>query len=135
MSSRLVSGNSHAQVSYVSQEAAGTLVDRVFFVAPYDLIVTNVSETHSAAGSDGSAVTLQIEKLNSAVAPGSGTVMLGNNSNAGFDLKGAANTPQHATFKAGVSRKMTKGQRLATKKAGTLTAVAGVVVTVTYNRV
>jgi hypothetical protein len=93
-----------------------------------------VSEVHSAAGSDGSAVTLQIEKVPSGTANGSGTALLGNNSNAGFDLKGTVNVPQHASFKGGASRKMKKGDRLATKKAGTLTAVAGVAITITFNR-
>lgn len=129
--SSLTQGYRHVTATYTSQEAAGTLDDRVFFVAPFDCIITNASETHTALGTDGSAVTLQIEKLLTGVAPGSGTVLLSNNTNAGFNLKGTINTPQHAGFKAGVSRRLKKGDRLATKKAGTATAVAGVVVTVT----
>jgi hypothetical protein len=122
-------------VGYVSQEAAGTLVNRVIFTAPFDCVLNMVSETHTALGTDASAVNLQVEKLTSGQAPGAGAVLLANSSNAGFNLKGTINTPQFASWKAGASRRLKKGDRLATKSAGVLTAVAGVSLTFFFYRV
>lgn len=67
-------------------------------------------------------------------AAGAGVDLLANSSNAGFNLKGTNNTPQHATFKSGASRKFAKGDRLSGDWAGVMTAVAGVVLTATFNK-
>ena len=57
--------------------------------------------------------------------------MLTNNTNAGFNLKGTANTVQAgALTTTAAALKLAPGDRLSADFAGTLTAVAGVVVTV-----
>ena len=122
------------QISFIQQEAAGTLGNRVVFTAPFDCVITNITESHTAAGTDGGAVSLQIEKLTGTQAPGAGAVLLSNNTNAGFNLKGAANTVQYGGFKAGASRRLARGNRIALRTSGVLTTVAGVNVSVTLSR-
>jgi len=61
-----------------------------FFVAPTDMTVVRALEVHEVAGTDGSAVTLNIEKLKDTETPGNGVDVLLN----GFDLKATADTYQ-----------------------------------------
>jgi hypothetical protein len=116
--------------SYV-MNANADLADQAFFVANRPYRVVRVREVHSTAGSDGSAVNVQVTKDDSTDAPGAGDNLLTNNTNAGFNLKGTANTVQAGTL-ATTADLMTlaAGDRLSVDFAGTLTAVAGVVVTV-----
>ena len=105
--------------------------DAAFFTAPRSFRVTGVREIHRVAGDDGGAVSLQIEKCTGTTAPGSGTNLLTNNSNAGFNLKGTANTDQEGSLvTTAASILLAKGDRLAVDFAGTLTSLAGVCVTV-----
>lgn len=99
----------------------------VFFTAPFPCEIVRVSIVHSTAGSDAGSVSLQLEKLTGTQALDAGVAVLA----AGYDLKGTANTvafPALTTTKA--NRILEKGNRLALDDAGTLTAVAGVQVTV-----
>lgn len=98
-----------------------------FFIADQGYLILGVEEVHAVAGSDASAVTVQLEKLTSTTAPGSGTSLLV----TAFDLKGTANTVQYGNF-SNVSgyNTLIRGDRLALKKSGTLTAVDSVVITV-----
>ncbi|MCC5644785.1 hypothetical protein LC607_17935 [Nostoc sp. CHAB 5824] len=111
-------------------------VDQPFFVADGAYLVTGISYVHSTAGSDGSAVNLQITKDTGTAAPGAGTDLLTNNTNAGFDCKGTANTVQTGALVATeATRTLASGDRLSLDFAGTVTALAGVVVTVSLRRV
>lgn len=111
--------------------ANGSLADAAFFIADRAYTVVAISEVHSVAGNDAGAVNLQVTKDTSTNAPGAGTDLLTNNSNAGFDMKGTANTVQNGTLTAtAASLKLAAGDRLAVDFAGTLTTLAGVVVTV-----
>lgn len=99
-----------------------------------------VAETHEVKGTDAGSVTLQIEKLTGTQAPGSGVNMLA----TAIDLKGAINTPQYPPLtltKANrvlnvtlTSGTLSSSDRIALKKSGTLTAVAGVTVTLYMHR-
>jgi len=120
--------------AHYNNPSAASLAEPLFFIAPYDCYIIAANEAHTVKGTDGSAVWIQIEKLTGTQAPGAGTVLLGNNSNNGFDAKGNVNTVQYGTFKTGASRKLSKGDRLAIKGTGTLTALDGVVVMVTFAR-
>ena len=102
----------------------------VFFIANRSIEITKIKEVHSTAGSDGSAVTLQIEKLTGTTALDSGSTIL----NTAFDLKGTANTVVAYQGYSGltINRQLKEGDRLALKDAGTLTNVAGVCVTIYY---
>lgn len=110
--------------------------DQAFWIAPFACKVVRIDEVHATAGSDASAVNLQIVKDTGTNAPGAGTDLLTNNTNAGFDMKGAANTVQNGALvaTAGVTT-LAAGNRLSADYAGTLTALAGVVVTVTLELV
>ena len=116
--------------------ANGSLVDQTFFVAPEACKVVAISYVHSVAGTNGSAVNLQVTKDTGTNAPGAGTDLLTNNSNAGFNCKGTANTVQAGTLVAtAATLTLAAGDRLAVDFAGTLTDLAGVTVTVLLARV
>ncbi len=104
----------------------------VFFIAPFACEVVSVREAHTTAGTDAGAVTLDIEKLTGTQAPDAGVSVL----SATIDLKGAANTVQAPALTATTANKrLAAGDRLCLKDAGTLTAVAGVAVTVELKRI
>lgn len=111
--------------------ANATLADTQFFVANNRYVVSAVRYSHTAAGTNGGAVNVQLVKDTSTNAPGAGTDMLTNNSNAGFDCKGTANVTQTGTLVAtAATLLLAAGDRLSVDFAGTLTTLAGVVMTV-----
>jgi hypothetical protein len=111
--------------------ANSALADQAFFIADRAYTVKAIYEIHATAGNDAGAVNLQVTKDTSTNAPGAGTNLLTNNSNAGFDLKGTANTLQTGSLSAtAADLKLAAGDRLSVDFAGTLTTLAGVVVTV-----
>ncbi len=113
-------------------KANGDLADQSFFIANMDCIVTRIDYVHSTLGTNGSAVNVQVVKDTSTNAPGAGTDLLTNNTNAGFNCKGAINTVQNGTLTAtAASLRLAPGDRLSVDYAGTLTALAGVVIVVT----
>lgn len=102
----------------------------VFFTAPFALTIGGVTEVHTTAGSDGSAVTLDVEKLVGITAPGSGVVL----TISPFNLKATANTVQTAMLSNVVGAiHLNVGDRLALKLTGTPTSLANVSVTITIN--
>lgn len=116
--------------------ANGEAVDQAFFIANQAYQVTKVRQVHSTAGNDAGAVNVQLVKDTGTNAPGAGTDLLTNNTNAGFDLKGTANTVQAGTLTATTaSLQLAAGDRLSLDFAGTTTSLVGVVVTVTLKRI
>lgn len=101
----------------------------IFFIAENPVRLVAVSEVHTTLGTDLGAVTLQIEKLTGTTAPDSGTALL----STAFNLKGTINTVQYGVLVPSVATILQKGDRLCLKDVGTLTAVAGVNVTVWIN--
>lgn len=128
----LAPGNKNEQAVF-SVNANSALTDASsFYVANRPMIVTGIQYIHSVAGTNGSAVNLQVTKDTSTNAPGAGTDLLTNNTNAGFDCKGTANTLQTGTLTAtAATLRLAAGDRLSVDFAGTLTDLAGVVVVVT----
>jgi hypothetical protein len=112
------------------QSRGETLTDLFFFLASRPCKVTGIRAVHDTAGTDAGAVTLQVKKHTGTQAPGTGTNLLTNNTNAGFDLKGAANTPQTGTLVAASNLSLAAGDRLGLDFTGVLTALAGLVVEV-----
>lgn len=99
----------------------------VFLIAPVACIVTRIQEMHQTAGTDGGAVSLNIEKLTSGVALDSGATIL----STAFSLKATINIVQKGTLTStATSRTLAAGDRLAMKDAGVLTSVANVTVLV-----
>ncbi len=133
MPSSLAGGSRMFSVT-VPVPAATISTDFAIFIAPFDCTLQSASEMHAVLGTDGAAVSLQLTHDTGTQAAGAGADLLANNTNAGFNLKAAINTPQHAAFKSGASRKFVKGDRLSADWAGTTTSVAGVVITATFNR-
>lgn len=118
-----------------NMQANGDLVDQAFFVSPRDYIITGAYQVHSTLGTNGSAVNVQITKDTSTNAPGAGTDILTNSTNAGFNLKAAINTVQTGTLTAtAATLRLAPGDRISIDYAGTLTAVAGVVIVVTLQK-
>lgn len=101
----------------------------VFFIFPYGGTITGITEVHGTAGSDGSAVTLQIEKLTGTQASGAGVSLLGTS----FNLKATANTVQTATLTGVTSNlQFNVGDRLGLVLTGTPTSLADLVVVVQF---
>ncbi len=105
------------------------MVDLQFFTANAVYTVTAARWAHSTASS--AATNVQITKDTSTNAPGAGTDLLTNNTNAGFAIDGTINVPQVATFAttAGLLT-MAPGDRLSLDFSGAVTLLAGVVCTV-----
>jgi len=117
-----------------AMKANGGLADQCFFTATKNMVVTGIQYVHSTAGTNGSAVNLQVTKVTSTDAPGAGTDLLTNNTNAGFDCKGTINVVQTGALSATAANlRLAPGDRLSVDFAGTLTALAGVVVVVTFS--
>lgn len=102
--------------------------------AEYELV--EVSEEHTVAGTDAGSVTLDLKKTASATvqAPASGTTLL----RTTFNLKSTANTPVKKTAADTTNglvasrsvRTLKSGDRLGVDFTGTLTALAGMCLTV-----
>lgn len=109
--------------------ALASNADSAFFVAPRPVRVVAVSEVHAVAA--GGASVVQVVKDTGTAAPGTGTDLLTNNTNTGFDLNATANTVQVGTLvaTAGVTS-LAAGDRLSVDYANTLQSTVGVVVTV-----
>jgi len=102
----------------------------VFFIAPVACTVTRVDEVHRTAGTDAGAVNLQLERLQGVEAKDGGDALLTNNTNAGFSLKGTAETVQNGTLVGTSAVNLSVGDRLGADDDGTLTAVEHVCMTV-----
>ncbi len=86
-----------------------------------------VEESHTTIGSNAGAVTLNVERLDSGVALDSGDTIL----QTAFDLKSTIDTPVSKEGRTKLQNTILKpNQRLALKDGGTLTAVAGVCITI-----
>lgn len=123
--------NGNAALTCPTYFVTGTpaATDQAFFVANRSYLVISASEVHSVAA--GGASALQVVKDTSTNAPGTGTDLLTNNTNTGFDLNATANTVQTGTLTATVATKtLAAGDRLSVDYANTIQSTAGVVVTV-----
>lgn len=114
------------------QSANGSLVDETFFIADRAYQVMAIREVHATAGNDAGAVAAQITKDTGTAAPGAGTDLL---TSTGFNMKATANTVQAGTLVGtAATLLLAAGDRLAIDFNGTLTSLAGVVVTVVLKR-
>lgn len=109
----------------------------VFFNVPMSMRLVYLQESHTVAGSDGGAVTLNYEKLQSTEAPTAGVYLLA----TPFNLKGTANTIQTApttTYKFVLTNtnppilNFAVGDRMGMILTGTPTAVANLVTTAVF---
>ena len=106
-------------------------VDQAFFIAQLPCKVVGISYIHATAGTDSGAVNVQVTKDTGTDAPGAGTDLLTNNTNAGFNCKGTINVLQTgALVTAEATRTLAAGERLSVDFAGTTAALAGVTLSV-----
>lgn len=114
-------------------KANASLGTQAFFIADRAMVISGVEYTHSTAGSDAGAVSAQIFHDSGTQAPGTGVAI----TTAVFNCKSVANTVQVGTLLAvdgngnpntGIT--LAAGDRLSIVFTGTLTALAGVVVSV-----
>lgn len=111
--------------------ANADMATQSFWIADGAYEVVAVRENHDTAGSNGGAVTLDVTKDSDTEAAGAGQSVLA----ATINLKATVKTTQSGTVNAtAANRKLTAGQRLSAKFTGTLTALAGLVLTVTLKR-
>ena len=122
-------------VNFIIPENAGA-VDAALFTSDGYYEVLEAREVHTVAGTDGSAVTLDLLKAASGTAFGSGTSVLAST----FNLKSTAATPVSKTITNGgvnqtrSSRLVSIGDTLYANFAGTVTGYVGGVVTVALKR-
>lgn len=115
---------------YIACNLAGALAQTasqfgVVFIAPRACNVLSITEVHNVAGTNGGAVTLNVEKLTGTQNLDAGVEVL----SSPFNLKGTANTVQYGTMTTVLtSKQLAKGDRLALKDAGTLTTLSDVCV-------
>lgn len=103
-----------------------------FFVATSKCVVRKISEVHTTKGTHGSAVTLQVERLQGTDTSGNGDDLL----TTAFNLKGTDETVQNGTLTTTTANLiLNAGDRLNLADAGTLTALVGVCVTVELEQV
>lgn len=115
------------EVAVFNMNANASLATQGFFVANRDMVVTTANMLWSAAGTDAGAVTIDITHETGTTAPGSGTSIL----TAAVSAKTTANTVNTPALTGTVAQlKLLAGDRLSVKFTGTLTALAGVVVSV-----
>lgn len=127
IASKVIPNTLTETVQIIGTSAATTTNYRPFFIADRGYTVLGVSEVHGTAGSDGSAVTVMVEKCTGTQATGAGVTL----QTGTFDLKGTANTVQAGVVTAtAADLVLAAGNRLGLVLTGTPTAVANVVVTV-----
>lgn len=96
----------------------------VFFIADRPYEVYQISEVHRVLGTDGGAVTVNVERLSGTEALDAGDTICV----SAFNLKSTINTVVTKKTTDLQNRVLAIGDRLALKDSGTLTAVAGLTV-------
>lgn len=131
--SKKIATDAPVTLQYGLSGANAALADGYVFTAldaDYELVA--VSEVHGTAGSDGGAVTADVVRVASGGTIAAGTSLLSST----FNLKSTVDTPVTKNVSnAGLpaaqsSRVISRGQSLAINLAGTLTALAGMAITI-----
>lgn len=110
-----------------------TLPDTTLWCADADCEIVWASEIHEVLGTDGSAVTADLVVVADGTIVANGTSLLAST----FNLKATVCTQQIRSLSAGTlasNRTIAAGQRIGINFGGTMTAVAGVNITVVLNR-
>ncbi len=116
--------------------AAALMIDQTFFVATRAYEVIAASFIHAVAETTAATLHVQVTKDTGTDAPGAGTDLLTNTSNAGFDCKATANTVQAGTLTAtGASLQLAAGNRLSVDFSAGATELVGVTITVSLKRI
>ncbi len=117
-------------ITYRMFRLTNTPIDHNLFVSKEAWKLISVDYTVTVAGTDASAVTLQLTKCTGTQAPSAGTALL----SATIDLKSAANTTVTGSLvTTAVTLQFSAGDRLAVDVTGTTTSVDGVI-TIGYQK-
>ena len=110
-----------------------SVADVQFFTAPVKCEVVRISEVHTVAGDDGSAVTGTIRRCQGTEAATAGDDLLDTTK---INFKGTALTEQTPALTATTANlTLEAGNRLSLDVTGTTTTLAGVIITVLLKRV
>lgn len=124
----MLPNNSFAPAVFVAN-ANAAIATQAIYLANRPVTITGVSMVWGTAATNAGAVTLTVTKDTGTTAPGAGTSVL----TAVQSVKGAINTPVNPALTAtAATLTMATGDRLSLLTAGTLTALAGVVVVVSF---
>lgn len=116
---------SHRPHFVIQDHQASSIADKVIGIVPVRSKLIAVKEVHGTAGSDGSAVTLAIERLQGTETSGNGDSVA-----TGINLKGTADTVQSGTLTSTAANLIFEaGDRVGINVTGTTTAVATMNVT------
>lgn len=119
------------EVTHHAQDATA-MVDQSFFVANRAYQVIAVREVHAVAEATAVTLLVQVTKDTTTDAPGAGTNLLTNTTNAGFDCKATANTVQVGTLTAtGAALQLAVGDRLSVDYTAAATELVGVTISCT----
>ncbi len=121
------------EVTFANIAASGVnFADATFFIATRRYQVSKISYVHKTKGTDSSPVSAIINKCGDVVLNASGIPLITNGSGAGFNCKANDNVVQVGTLiSSPTDLILDPKDRLAIVLTGTLTALIGVVVTVT----
>jgi len=129
----VLSPGAKANLAVFNMNANAELLDQCFFIANRPMKIRAIKYAHTTKGTDASAVNAQVVKDTGTDAPGAGTDLLTNNSNAGFNCKGDNDTVEEGALSATAANLLlAPGDRLTVDFAGTTTALAGVVIVVEF---
>lgn len=106
-----------------AMNANASIATQPFFIATRPYVIVAASQVHATAG--GAAAAADVTVDTGTTAPGGGTSCL----SSAFDCTATANTVQTRTIPVS-NNVLNSGDRLSVKMSGTLTALAGLVVTV-----
>lgn len=122
-----LTGTLTGETVFITHPVDASSVDTQLFISTGAWQVVSVEEAHTVAGNDGGAVTIMVNKCTGTQAPSAGNATL----TGTLDLKGAANTVQAGTLTATTADlQLADGDRLCADFTGTLTTLAGGVVTI-----
>lgn len=117
-------------------QAATAMVDQSCFVATQAYQITAIRFVHAVAETTAGSLDIQVTKDTSTNAPGAGTDLLTNNSNAGFDGRATANTVQTGTLTATTANlQLAAGDRISLDFEAAATELVGVTITIVLKRI
>lgn len=115
---------SHRDTFVITYRVASSVADAIFGIVPVKSELVSVKEVHGTAGSDGSAVSGVIERLQ-----GTETSTNGDDVATGINFKGTADTVQTATIVTASNVNIfAAGDRVGLDVTGTTTALANVII-------
>lgn len=110
----------HRDTFVITDHQTSSIADKVIGIVPVKSELVAVKEVHGTAGSDGSAVSLAVERLQGTETSGNGDQVA-----TGVNLKGTADTVQSATLTTTAANLIfAAGDRVGINVTGTTTAVA-----------